>query len=112
MGKSLSNKYGEKLFDRAKKSKTNAIKTASKRAIQKTSEATGDLIGNKILDKMTSVSQKKSTKELHNNDQTKEEDVEITTHKKDTYLQKQQIIDELRLVPKTVAYFQKILIMN
>ena len=47
----------------------------------------------------------KSTKELHNNDQTKEEDVEITTHKKYTYLQKQQVIDELRLVPKKVAYF-------
>ena len=27
-------------------------------------------------------------KELHNNDETKEEDVEITTHKKDIYLQK------------------------
>ena len=35
MGKSLSNKYGQKLLDSAKKSRTNAIKTASKRAIQK-----------------------------------------------------------------------------
>ena len=33
MGESLSNKYGQKLFDSAKKSKTDAIKTASKRAI-------------------------------------------------------------------------------
>ena len=32
MGKSLSNKYGQKLFDSAKKSTTDAIKTASKRA--------------------------------------------------------------------------------
>ena len=64
-----------------KKSPTDAIKPASKRAIQKTAEATGDLIGNKIADKITSVSKKKSTKELHNNDET-EEDVEITTHKK------------------------------
>ena len=46
------------------------------------------MIGNKIADKIKSVSKKKSVKELHNNDQTKEEDVEITTHKKDTYLQK------------------------
>ena len=76
MGKSLSNKYGQKLFDSAKKSTTDAIKTASKRAIQKTAEATGDLIGNKIADKITSVSKKKSTKEWHNNDETKEEDVE------------------------------------
>ena len=88
VAKSLSNKYGQKLLDSAKKSTADAIKTASKRAIQKTAEATGDLIGNKIADKITSVSKKKSTKELHNNDETKEEDVEITTHKKDTYLQK------------------------
>ena len=81
MGKSLSNRYGQKLFDSAKKSTTGEIKTASKRAIQKTAEATGDLIGNKIADKITSVSNKKSTKELHNNDKT-EEDVKITTHKK------------------------------
>ena len=78
----------------------HATKTVSKRAIQKTAEATGDLIGNKIADKITSVSKKKSTKELHNNDET--EDVEITTHKKN-YIspeERQQIIDELRLVPK------------
>ena len=101
MGKSLSNKYGQKLLDSAKKSTTDAIKTASKRAIQKTAEATGDLIGNKIADKITSVSNKKSTKELHNNDEA-EEDVEITTHKK-RYVspeERQQIIDELRLLPK------------
>ena len=53
MGKSLSNKYGQKRLDCAKKSTTDAIKTASKRAIQKTAEATGDLIGNKIADKIT-----------------------------------------------------------
>ena len=74
MGKSLSNKYGQKLLDSAKKSTTDAIKTASKRAIQKTAEATG----NKIADKVTSVS-KKPAKELHDNDET-EEDAEITTY--------------------------------
>ena len=58
MGKSLSIKYGKKLLDTAKKSTTDAIKTASKRAIQNTAEATGDLIGNKIADKIKSVSKK------------------------------------------------------
>ena len=58
MGKSLSSKYGQKLLDTAKKSATDAIKTASKRAIQKTAEATSDLIGNKIADKITSISKK------------------------------------------------------
>ena len=62
--KSLSNKYGKKLFDNTKKSTIDAIKTASKRAIQKTTEATRDLIGNKIADKITSVSKKLS----NNND--------------------------------------------
>ena len=103
MGKSLSNKYGQKLLDSAKKSTTDAIKTASKRAIQKTAETTGDLIGNKIADKIASVSNKKCTKELHNND----EDVKITTHKK-KYVspeERQQIIDELRLVPKKDVHF-------
>ena len=101
IGKRLSNKYGQKLLDSAKKSTTDAIKTASKRAIQKTAEATGDLISNKIADKITSLS-KKPAKELHNNDQTKEEDAEITTHKK-RYIsseERQQIVDELWLVPK------------
>ena len=58
IGKSVSNKYGQKLLDSAKRSTTHAIKTASKRAIKKTAEATGDLIGNKIADKITSVSKK------------------------------------------------------
>ena len=79
----MSNKYRKKLIDTATKSATDAIKTASKRAIQKTAEAIGDLVGNKIADKVTSVS-KKSTKKLS----TIDEDVELTTHKKDTYHQK------------------------
>ena len=56
------------------------------RAIQKTAEQTGDLTGNKIADKITGIS-KKAAKELHNNDET-EEDVEISTPKKDRCLQK------------------------
>ena len=95
--KNMSNKYRQKLFDIAKKSTADAIKTASKRAIKKTEEGIGDLIGNKIADKITSIS-KKPVKELPIND----EDVEITTNKK-RYIspkERQQIIDELRLVPK------------
>ena len=94
--RSMSNKYGKKLVDTAKKSATDAIKTASKRAIQKTAEEPGDLVGNKIADKITSIS-KKSTKKLPNID----EDAELTTPQK-RYIspeEKQQIIDELRLVP-------------
>ena len=42
MGKNLSNRYGQRLLDSAKKSTTDAIKTASKRAIKKTAEKTRD----------------------------------------------------------------------
>ena len=68
VAENVGNKYSQKLLDSAKKSTTDAIKTASKRAIQKTAEATGDLFGNKIADKITSVSNKSSqnaSKELH-----------------------------------------------
>ena len=105
IGKILSNKYSQKIIDTAKKSATEVIKTASHRAIQKTAEGNGDLIGNKISDKITdkaspkdvSIS-KKSTKKLS----TINEDEELSTRKK-RYVspeERQQIIDELRLVPK------------
>ena len=103
MGKGLSNKYGQELFDSAKKSTTDATKLASKRANQKTTEATDDLIVNKIADKITSVSKKKS----NNNNDNSNEYVELTTHKK-RYIsleERQQIINELRLVPKKDEYF-------
>ena len=98
-GKNLNNKYSQKLIDTAKKSTTDAIKTASKRAIQKTAEATGDLIGNKIAGKITNIS-KKPDKEILNNDKT--DDTEIATNKKRHISpeERQQIVDELRLVPK------------
>ena len=107
MSKSLSNKYGQKLFDRAKTSTRDAIKTASKRVIQKTAEATGDLIGNKIPYKIKSVSKRKSTKDLHYNDERKEEDVEITPHKK-RYIspeERQHINEGLMLVPNKRCIF-------
>ena len=40
IGKNISNKYGQILVDTARKSATDATKTASKRAIQETGEAT------------------------------------------------------------------------
>ena len=52
IGKNISNNYSQKLVETAKKSATDAIKTASKRAIQKTAKASGDLIGIAIADKI------------------------------------------------------------
>ena len=43
-------------MDTATKTWIDAAKTASKRVVQKTAEATGYLIGNKLADKITSLS--------------------------------------------------------
>ena len=48
ISKNLSSKYSEKILDNDIQSATDALKNISKRAIQKTAEATGDLIPNKI----------------------------------------------------------------
>ena len=72
----------------------DVTKTASKRAIQKTEEANGDLIGNKIDDKITSVSKKSSQKNL---DEAKNE-TEIPKKRYISPEKRQQIIDELTLI--------------
>ena len=96
MGKHLSNKYSQKPLDSAKKSTTDAKKTTPKRTIQKRAEATGDLIGNKIADKITSVSKK--------SDANSEMEVGTVSPKdvpKRRFIspeERHQIIDELRLV--------------
>ena len=64
----------------------------------------GNLIGNKIADKITSVSKKP-------NNNNNIENVKLTDNKK-RYIspeEKQQIINELRLIPKKDAYFKKLL---
>ena len=93
IGRNLSNKYGQKLVDTAKKSATDALKIASKLAIQKTAEATGDLVGNKIADKITSIS-KKSASEPHSNAASNE----IPEERYISPQERQNVIDELRLI--------------
>ena len=64
MGKNISKKkskisnckYSQKILDHAKQAVTYAFKTSSKSVIRKTAEATGDLTGNKISDKVTRAS--------------------------------------------------------
>ena len=92
LARNLNNTYGQKLVDSAKKSATDAFKIAGKRAIEKTAEATGDLIGKKIANKITSYS-KKTASEPHSNWQ--------SNTKKERYIspqERQKIIDELRLI--------------
>ena len=56
--KNFSNKDGQILLGSAEKSTTDAIKTSSKRAILNIAEATGDLIGKKIADKIIEKTEK------------------------------------------------------
>ena len=51
----FGDKYGKKLMDTG----IDAAKIASKRVVQKTAESTRDLNGNKIADKITSMSKLK-----------------------------------------------------
>ena len=53
ISKNLSSKYSQKLLNHARQSDTEARKTASKSAIQKVEERTGDLIGKNIVNKIT-----------------------------------------------------------
>ena len=78
----MSNKYSQNILDSAKKSTIDAVKTASKRAIQKTEKAFGDLIDNTIADEITSIS--KCLNKLHS----KQIRMKKKYQKKDIYLQK------------------------
>ena len=87
--KTFGDKCGKKLMDTATKTGIDAAKTASKIVVQKNAEATGDLIGNKIADKITSlgISKNKEKKDETN----KIEEIYIPPE------MRQQIIDDLRL---------------
>ena len=50
--KNLSDKYSQKLFDNDEQSATDALKTSSKKIIKTTTESTGDLISNKISNRI------------------------------------------------------------
>ena len=58
----LLREYGTKLIDIATKKGIDAAKTASKRVVRNNAEATGDLIRNKIADKITSIGKPKEKK--------------------------------------------------
>ena len=69
ISKNLCSKYSHKLQGYGKQSSTDALRTAWKRAIQKTAEVTVDLIGNKIVDKIINVSRTsaQNSSEIENN---------------------------------------------
>ena len=96
ISENLRGKYSQTLFDYAKQSATDALKTTSKQAIQKTIEGTGDLIGNKIANRITKVS--KTSPQNNSETVTNEHDKEIPKERYISPEERQTIIDDLRLI--------------
>ena len=92
----MRGKYSQKLLDHAKQSATDAVKTTWKRVIQKTTDATGDLIGNKIADKITKVS--KNSQQNNSETVTNDHDKETPNERYISPEERQKIIDNLRLI--------------
>ena len=90
--------FTKNIGDTARKSATDAIKTASKRAIQKAAETTGDLVGNKIADRITSISKKSLKKPRDEELQSNKTNNEIPKERYISPKEIQKIIDELRLI--------------
>ena len=95
ISKSLSGQYSQQLLDHSKQSTTNGLKTSSKIVIQKTTGATGDLIDNKIANKITKVS--RNLQQNNSQTVTNEHDNKIPKEKYVSSEKRQEIIDELRL---------------
>ena len=78
-------------------------KTASKRFVQKTAEATGDLIGNKIADEITSAGKTKAKEKEKTN---KPEEIFIPPEKR------RQTIDDLKLFSIIIIIIIIIILMT
>ena len=83
----FSDKCSKSLMDKGINVSKKFAKTAGKKILKETAKASGDLIGNKIADKITSAS-KKSHDETYN---------EIPKERYIYSKERQKIIDELKL---------------
>ena len=63
VSKSMKKKYGKKILDNSMSAGKDFAKIASKKVLTKSAEATGDLIGNKIADRITKNTRNKAQKE-------------------------------------------------
>ena len=79
--RNFSDKYSKSLKDKGIDASKTFAKTAGKRILQKSAEATGDLIGNKIADKITA-------KPIKN---------DVTNERYISPEERQEIINKLRL---------------
>ena len=63
VSKSMKNKYGKKILDNSLSAGKDFAEISSKKVLTKSAEATGDLIGNKIADRITKCARNKEQKE-------------------------------------------------
>ena len=90
VGKKMSNKHGRKILDKSMDAGKDFAKIAGKRVLTKSAEATGDMIGNKIADRITKSSRNKAQKE---DDRIMEEAQELIIPPE----KREQIIRDLKL---------------
>ena len=104
ISKHVSGKCSQKFLNHNKQSTADTFKTVSKREIQKTAEATGDLTSRKIADAVAKSYDSRITKtSIHlpqNNSETvtNEHDKEIPKERYRSPEEIQKIIDNLRLI--------------
>ena len=63
VGKSMEKKYGKKILDNSLSTGKDFPKIAGKKVLTKSAEATSDLVGNKIADRITKSTRNKAQKE-------------------------------------------------
>ena len=90
VGKSMEKKYGKRILDNSLSAVKDFAKIAGKKLLTKSAEATGDLIGNKIADRITKITRNKAQKE---DDRIMEEIQEIFIPPE----KREQIIKDLKL---------------
>ena len=86
----MKNKYSKKIIDNSLSAGKDFAKIAGKKVLTKSAEATGDLIGNKIADRITKIARNKEQKV---NDRIMEETQEIIIPPE----KREQIIRDLKL---------------
>ena len=90
VGKNMSNKYGRKILDKSMDAGKDFAKMTGQKVLHKSAEATGEMIGNKIADRIIRSSRNKAQKE---DDRIMEETQELIIPPE----KRQQIIKDLKL---------------
>ena len=91
-GTNFNSKHGKKLTDSAIKTGKDFATIVGKKIVHKSAEATGDLVGNKIADKITSMGKPRSKKE--------KDETNIMEETQEIYIppeKRKQIIKDLKL---------------